>query len=167
MISMLGHVYHVVSFSTSEEVCVLFVFVWGGGGGRARACLCVPGGEVRGRDGEIDRAMCKPLSQYARHIGKPSILLGVFANSVLAHLQTAWMVGVVKEVSRKREGNDTREGGRKRRKGNEEGKKGKDKERKCARKKREKKRKHKIIRWCRYPSRHRWRYLQRALGAAH
>ena len=51
------------------------------------------------------------------------------------------MVGVVKEVLRKRKGNDKREGGRKRRKGNEEGKKGKDKERKCARKKREKKRK--------------------------
>ena len=50
---------------------------------------------------------------------------------------------------------------------NEEGKKGKDKERKCARKEREKKGKHKIIRRCRHPSRHRCRYLQRALGAAH
>ena len=37
------------------------------------------------------------------------------------------MVGVVKEVSRTGEGNDTREGGRKRRKGNEEGKRRKDK----------------------------------------
>ena len=52
--SMLGHVYHLVSSSTCEEMSVLFVFVCGGGDGRARACVRVRGGEVSGREGESD-----------------------------------------------------------------------------------------------------------------
>ena len=75
-----------------------------------RACACVCGGKWRGGEGEGERdgpphvqatwSICLPFWQNF-------IFLGLCTNSNLANLQTACMVGVVKEVPRKGEETDT------------------------------------------------------------